>query len=481
MRRAGKRVKAKGGAKPSVAKRSRSNESSRVRDLEKRLAEALKREVEALDQQTTTAELLQARNRTLAEAQEQQTATAEVLRVISRSRVDLPPVLRALVENATRLCSADGGMIRQRDGEVFRAVAECGMARELYEFDRQHPLPPGRGSLTGRVALERRTVQIPDVLTDPEYQNTKAQQLGGSRTLMGVPMLREGTLIGVFVLYKYRVEPFTDRQIGFVETFADQAVIAIENVRLFQELQSRNAELAESLEQQTATSEILQVISSSPTDLQPVMDVVAESAARFCGATSSAIERLDGESLRIAAAHGPSPTNLPVGAVYGANRRSVAGRAVRDRETIHVDDFQALPETEFPDTLERDRHAGFPTRTVLATPLLREGVPTGVIYMRRFEVQPFTEKQIALAKTFAAQAVIAIENVRLFTELQEKNRALTEAHAQVTESLDQQTATAEILRVIAGSQTDIQPVFEAIIGSAVRLCSASFGVVYSFD
>src|SRR5262249_41138139 len=214
------------------------------------------------------------------------------------------------------------------------------------------------------------------------------QRIIGIRTVLAIPLLREGGALGAFVLRRMQVRPFTDKQIALLETFANQAVIAIENVRLFTELDARNRELAESLEQQTATGEILRVIASSPTDLQPVMDVVAESAARFCGATSAAIERLDGESLRIAAAHGPSPTNLPVGAAYGANRRSVAGRAVRDRETIHVDDFQALPETEFPDTLERDRHAGFPTRTVLATPLLREGVPTGVIYMRRVEVQP---------------------------------------------------------------------------------------------
>src|SRR5262249_51215374 len=231
-------------------------------------------------------------------------------------------------------------------------------------------------------------------------------------------------------------------------------------------------EIKEALEQQTATAEILRVISSSPTDLQPVMDVVASSAARFCGATAAAIFRVERESLRLVATYGPRPVNLPIGATIAAGVESVSGRAVHDRRTIHVEDLLALPETEYPETLARMRSSGVPTRTVLATPLLREGVPIGLIFMRRIVVEPFTDKQIELAKIFADQAVIAIENVRLFTELQEKNRAVTEAHAQVTESLEQQTATGEILRVISSSPTDVQPVFATIAESAARLCEA---------
>jgi signal transduction histidine kinase len=244
------------------------------------------------------------------------------------------------------------------------------------------------------------------------------------------------------------------------------------------EVDSLRQALTDSLEQQTATAEILRVISSSPTDLQPVMDVVAESAARFCGAADAAIYRLEGESLRLVATHGLVPVPLPIGAAV--TPASVAGRAVRDRRTIHVQDI-ALAELEYPDTFERQRGAGFPARTLLATPLLREGVPIGVISLRRSEVQPFSDKQIELAKTFADQAAIAIENVRLFTELQEKHRALTEAHAQVTESLEQQTATAEILRVIASSPTDLQPVMEAVAENAARVCGATDSSIFRLE
>ena len=252
-----------------------------------------------------------------------------------------------------------------------------------------------------------------------------------------------------------------------VESLRQALTEAVEQQKTTAELlQTRNRELLEAQEQQTATAEILRVISSSPTDLQPVMDVVAESAARFCGASDAAIYRLEGESLRLVAAQG-QPGILPIGATIAASPGSVMGRAVSDRRSIHVDDLVALPETEFPETLARAQRAIAPIRTILATPLLREGMPVGVIWMRRFEVQPFTDKQIELAKTFAAQAVIAIENVRLFKETKE--------------ALERQTATADILRVISSSPTDLQPVFDVMVQSAVRLCDGLFGGLFRFD
>ena len=291
-------------------------------------------------------------------------------------------------------------------------------------------------------------------------------------------MLREGVVLGAIVMWRTRVEPFTDKQIALVETFADQAVIAIENVRLLQELQARNRELTEALEQQTATAEILRVISSSPTDLQPVMDTVAENAARVCGATDSLIFRLDGDVLRWWPGTGHCRAALRVGDTIAATRDTVAGRAVRERRTIHVEDLQALPGDGVSGnagTRARERSCAVGTGRCWRRRFCARAMPLGAIVIRRAEVQPFSARQIALLETFAHQAVIAIENVRLFTELQEKNRALAEAHAHVTEALEQQTATADILKVISGSPTAVQPVFEAIAESAARLTNALFG------
>jgi two-component system NtrC family sensor kinase len=454
MRRRAKPAKAKAEATLSVAPRSRKNGAPTVRDLEKRLAEAL----------------------------EQQTATAEILNVISSSPTDLQPVLDAVAQNAARLCEGFDATIFRRDGDRLRLVAHHGPipAGTIGEFS----LTLVRGTVGGRSVLEGRTVHVADMQTESDEfpEGSEHARRWGHRTILSVPLMREGVAIGVIQIRRTESQLFTERQVALLQTFADQAVIAIENARLFQELQGRNRELTESLEQQTATAEILRVISSSPTDLQPVMDVVAESAARFCGATQAAIWRLEGDSLQLVATHGSrGARSVSIGDAIALSRRSVAGRAALDRQTIHVPDLEALPQTEFPETLERTRRIPLPTRTVLATPLLREGVPIGVVYMRRSEVQPFTDKQIELLKTFANQAVIAIENVRLFTELQEKNRALTTAHAQISETLDQQTATSEVLRVISSSPTAVEPVFDAILQSAVRLCDGLFGVAYRFD
>jgi signal transduction histidine kinase len=447
MRRGAKPGKAKVEPKLPVARKSRKSEGSRVHALEKRLAEALKREAEAL---------------------EQQTATAEVLKVISRSTFDLQPVLETLVENATRLCGAESGLIWRFDGEVFRAAADYGVSSELKEFWERNPIRPGRGSVTGRAALERRTVQIPDVLADPEYQLAESQKVGGYRTLLGVPMLREGVLIGVFGLQRYAAKPFTDKHIELVKTFADQAVIAVENVRLFKELEARNRDLTEALEQQTATSEILRVISSSPTDLQPVLDTIATTAAQLCDAHNGAIFRFDGEVFRLAATYNVSPefrTHLETNPIR-PGRGTPLRRVGVERRPVSVADVLADPELGH----ARADYEAEGMRTALAVPMLKENALVGAITIHRREVRPLTDKQIELVATFASQAVIAIENVRLFTELQASNSELTTA-------LDTQTATSDILRVISRSQTDVQPVFDAILTSAVHLLGAYTGAL----
>jgi GAF domain-containing protein len=400
---------------------------------------------------------LQARNRDLTEALEQQTATSEILRVIASSPTDLQPVLDAVAESAARLCdSSDSGIFRV-DGDMLQQVAVYG------------PMPVAklprritRGNPAARAVIDRQTIHVHDIAAEleTEFPDAKSiQQVSGTRTFLATPLLREGVPIGAIGIRRTEVRPFTDKQIALLKTFADQAVIAIENVRLFQELQVRNRDLTEALEQQTATSEILRVIASSPTDIQPVLDVVAENAAHLCEALNALIYRVDGESLKLVAKHGPVPAPAEV---LPISRGLPTGRAVVDRQTIHVHDL-AAERTEFPESQSLAFQQLTGTRTILATPLLREGLPIGVITIRRQEIRPFTDTQVNLLKTFADQAVIAIENVRLFKEIQERN-------AELREALEHQTATAEVLGIISRSPTDVQPVLDAIVESAAKVC-----------
>jgi signal transduction histidine kinase len=443
MGRRAKAAKAKVEAKLPATRKSPKSDGATLRDVEKCLAEALRDKAEAQEQ-------LQTRDRELVEAQDHQTATSEILKVISRSPSDVQPVFDMIAESAARLCDAIDGTIFQVDSNVLRVVVHRG---PIPSASVGQTCPMVRETPTGRAVLDRRTIHVADVQAEvDEYPegSVRAQRLG-YRTILAAPLLRVGEAIGAIVVRRTEMRPFTERQVALLQIFADQAVIAIENVRLFKETK-------EALEQQTATSEILGVIASSPTDVQPVFDAIAANAARLCSAYDAQVLRVEGEMLRLVAASGVSA--MP--SVRRLTRGHLVGRAVIDRKTIHVRDLrQAL--AEYPETTAPQ----YGVQSALAVPLLREGVALGVIRISRTEIRPFTDKQIALLQTFADQAVIAIENVRLFNETKE--------------ALEQQTATSEILRVISRSPTDVQPVFDTIIKSAVTLCDGLFGGLDRFD
>src|SRR5262245_52176334 len=405
-------------------------------------------------------------SRELKRARDHEAAVSEVLRVMSVAQTDVQPVLDTVVERAATLCDAPIATLFLVDGDDSRVMSA---------YSREAGTQPGPGFLvpirrdylSGRAVLERRTVHVEDVvpLLDTEYPGARDNQRRfGFRAVLVVPLLREGNAIGSIFLWRREPRLFSTEQVALLETFADQAVIAIENARLFNETK-------EALEQQTATAEILRVISGSPTDVQPVLDVVASTAARLCGASDALIRRIDGDVLKLVASYGSIPAPV-IGDQLAIDRQSFSGRAVVDRQTIHVPDIAAAEETAFP--VSRAYAARFGFRSVVATPLLREGQPVGTIIIRRTEARPFSDQQIKLPETFANQAAIAIENVRLFKELETRNRELTEA-------LEQQSATAEILRVISSSPTDVQPVFETIVRNAVSLCGGLFSNVFRFD
>jgi GAF domain-containing protein len=422
---------------------------------------------------------LQEKNRALTETHaqvteslERQTATSDVLRVISQSPTDVQPVFDAIVRSGAALCHASDVIILMADGDSLRIAASVGSVASSVRKSQLFQgggLPLTRGSVSGRAFIDRRTVHVPDVSATPDNEfpegKTLQRQYGGHGTTLAVPLFREDSSLGVITLLRDEVSPFTDRQVALLQTFADQAVIAIENVRLFKELEARNRDLLESLEQQTATADILRIISTSPTTLEPVLDAVVRSAARYCGATDATIFEVDGDHLRLTAEHGPHPQ--PAGLLVPLVPGTVNGRAVLERRAVRVVDLQEMRE-EFPEGSDFARRLGH--RSYVSAPLLREGAVIGTIALRRLEIDPFTDNQIALLKTFADQAVIAIANVRLFKELQTSNRELTTA-------LDKQTATSDILRVISQSQTDVQPVFDAIVTSAVRLLAGYSGTL----
>src|SRR5215467_13873822 len=398
----------------------------------------------------------------LSVALEHQTATADMLKVISRSTFDLQAVLKTLVESAGRLCGAYDSAIWRPDGARLLLVAHHGPIPA-------ETLPLIRGTVAGRTVLDGRAFHIADLqIEDAEFpESSENARRWGFRSILCVPLMREGVAIGTIALRRSEVQLFTDRQAALLQTFADQAVIAIENARLFDEVQARTRELSEALEQQTATSEILGVMAASLTNIQPVLQAVAESACRLCEAYDSVIRLCEGERLHVRAHHGPIPVDF-VGSPIG--RGWFTGRAFVDRKPVHVHDLQAAAD-EFPDGSAYARRFGH--RTILAVPLLRENEAIGALVIRRAEVRPFTDKQIALLTTFARQAVIAIENVRLFDAVQARTRDLAR-------SVEELRALGEVTQAV-NSTLDLETVLSTIVAKAVQLSGTDAGAIYVFD
>jgi len=393
---------------------------------------------------------LRQRTADLTESLEQQTATSEVLRVISSSPGELEPVFQAMLANATRICEAKFGILMLRHGDGFRSVAINGAPSAYTEAMVQNPyIPPRPGSGLVVLAQTKQPVQMADLQREPGYIGNRLTTLAGARTLLIVPMLKDDELLGAINIYRQEVRPFTDKQVALLQNFAAQAVIAIENTRLLNELR-------ESLEQQTTTSEVLSVISRSPANIQPVLEIIGERAEKLCDAEISVVSIVEGELIRVASIHGMTEAGVDTARLafpMGLTDENITARAVRTRSVCHVADVLSDPQYQLKDAA---RVSG--VRGCLGVPMVRDQQVVGAIFVARRQPGLFSDAQVQLLKTFADQAVIAIGNVRLFNETKI--------------SLEQQTVTADVLKIISRSTFDLRAVLQTLVESAARFCNA---------
>ena len=417
------------------------------------------------------------RSRELQEAREREAATAEVLRVISSSPGELEPVFQAMLANAIRICEGKfGTMFKYADGE-FRALSALGNP-PAYLIEHPHIVSEHPDNPLTRIVSSKEPLHISDLTTDRAYVTRNPRIVAlvegtGARSLLVVPMLKEGELVGAFVIYRLEIRPFTGKQIELVQNFAAQAVIAIENARLLNELRQRTDDLSESLAQQTATSEVLKVISSSPGELEPVFQVMLQNATQICGAQYGIMYHYDNGIYQPSAMSGVSPEVAEFLAKRGKFRPPAGSRLdelARTKLPIKIEDIRA--EQQAVKVPQASGLGG--ARSFLMVPMLKDGELVGAINIYRKEVRPFTDKQVELVLNFAAQAVIAIENTRLLNELRQRTDDLTE-------SLEQQTATSEVLKVISSSPGELEPVFKAMLENATRICEAKIGILWGFD
>ena len=405
---------------------------------------------------------LRARTAERDEAMQRERALAEVLQAINASAQVPTAVFDVILEKVMRLCAAAFGYLMTYDGERFQVVASHSLPARFAEYLRNMDQP---GSTGLYAAIRRGSAygQVADLREGEVYRTSPLRRalvdLGGARTGIVVALRKDDSLLGVITIYRQEVRPFSEKQIALLQNFAAQAVIAIENAQLINETR-------EALEQQTATAEILRVISQSPTDVQPVFEAVAKAAVRFCGANDAQIALRDGDTWFVAAHQGPIGSVLDTR--RSLTRETGPGRAMVDATTVHLPDFEALDPVEFAEARRLGATLGF--KAALSTPMLRDGVAIGAVSLRRSEVGAFTDRQIALVEAFASQAVIAIENTRLFAELNHRT-------ADLQESLEYQTAISDVIQVISRSTFDLAPVLQALTESAIRLCEADMGFV----